>query len=30
MNCDETEILLHGLLDDEVDPENANGIETHL
>jgi anti-sigma factor RsiW len=30
MNCDETEILLHGLLDDEVDPENAYRIETHL
>jgi anti-sigma factor RsiW len=30
MNCDETEILLHGLLDDEVDPEHAYRIETHL
>jgi anti-sigma factor RsiW len=30
MNCDETEVLLHGLLDDEVDPENASRIETHL
>jgi anti-sigma factor RsiW len=30
MNCDETEMLLHGLLDDEVDPEHAYRIETHL
>jgi anti-sigma factor RsiW len=30
MNCDEAEVLLHGLLDDEVDPENASRIETHL
>jgi anti-sigma factor RsiW len=30
MNCDETEVLLHGLLDDEVDPENAYCVETHL
>jgi anti-sigma factor RsiW len=30
MNCDEADILLHGLLDDEVDPENAYRIETHL
>jgi anti-sigma factor RsiW len=30
MNCDEADILLHGLLDDEVDPEHAYRIETHL
>jgi anti-sigma factor RsiW len=30
MNCYETEGLLHGLLDDEVDPENAYRIESHL
>jgi anti-sigma factor RsiW len=30
MNCGETEILLHRLLDDEVDPENAYCVETHL
>jgi anti-sigma factor RsiW len=30
MNCDETEVLLHAMLDDEVDAENAYRIETHL
>jgi len=29
MNCDEAEILLHGLVDNEVDPEHAYRIETH-
>src|ERR1700733_2290186 len=27
MNCDEAEILLHGLVDDEVDPERAYRLE---
>jgi anti-sigma factor RsiW len=30
MNCDEAEILLHGLIDNEVDPEQAYRIETHV
>jgi anti-sigma factor RsiW len=30
MNCDEAEILLHGLVDDEVDPQHAYRIETHV
>ena len=30
MNCDEAEILLHGLVDDEVDPERAYRLETHM
>jgi anti-sigma factor RsiW len=30
MNCDEAEILLHGLVDDEVDPQYAYRIETHV
>jgi anti-sigma factor RsiW len=30
MKCDEAEILLHGLVDNEVDPEHAYRIETHL
>jgi anti-sigma factor RsiW len=30
MNCDEAEILLHGLVDNEVDPERAYRIETHM
>ena len=30
MNCDEAEILLHGLLDRELDPEPACRIEAHL
>jgi anti-sigma factor RsiW len=30
MNCDEAEILLHGLVDNEVDPEHAYRIETHV
>ena len=30
MNCDEAEILLHGLVDNEVDPEQAYRIETHV
>jgi anti-sigma factor RsiW len=30
MNCDEAEILLHGLLDNEVDPERAYRIEAHV
>jgi anti-sigma factor RsiW len=30
MNCDDAEILLHGLLDDEVGPEHAYRIEGHL
>ena len=30
MNCDEAEILLHGLVDDEVDPPRAYRIETHV
>jgi anti-sigma factor RsiW len=29
MKCDEAEILLHGLVDNEVDPEHAYRIETH-
>ena len=30
MNCDEAEILLHGLLDDEIDAEHAGQVETHV
>jgi anti-sigma factor RsiW len=30
MNCDEAEILLHGLVDNEVDPEHAYRIEAHV
>ena len=30
MNCDEAEILLHGLLDDEIDAEHADRVETHM
>jgi anti-sigma factor RsiW len=30
MKCDEAEILLHGLVDTEVDPEHASRIETHM
>ena len=30
MNCNEAEILLHGLVDNEVDPESAYRIETHM
>ena len=30
MNCDEAESLLHGLVDDEVDPQHAYRIETHV
>jgi anti-sigma factor RsiW len=30
MNCDEAEILLHGLVDHEVDPEQVYRIETHV
>jgi anti-sigma factor RsiW len=30
MNCDEAEILLHGLVDDEFDPQHAYRIETHV
>jgi anti-sigma factor RsiW len=30
MNCDEAEILLQGLIDDEVAPEHAYRIETHV
>jgi anti-sigma factor RsiW len=30
MNCDEAKVLLHGLVDNEVDPEHANRIETHM
>jgi anti-sigma factor RsiW len=30
MNCDEAEILLHGLVDHEVAPEHAYRIETHV
>jgi anti-sigma factor RsiW len=30
MNCDEAEILLHGLIDHEIDAEHACRIETHV
>ena len=30
MNCDEAEILLHGLVDNEIEAGHAVGIETHL
>src|SRR6202051_1103252 len=30
MNCDEAEILLHGLLDNEIDAEHAGRVETHV
>jgi anti-sigma factor RsiW len=30
MNCDEAQVLLHGLVDHEVDPEHAYRIETHV
>jgi anti-sigma factor RsiW len=30
MNCDEAKVLLHGLVDDEVDPRHAYRIETHV
>jgi anti-sigma factor RsiW len=30
MNCNEAEILLHGLLDNEIDAEHACRIETHV
>src|SRR5260370_22184400 len=30
MNCDEAEILLHGLVDNEIDAEHACRIETHV
>jgi hypothetical protein len=30
MNCDEAEIFLQGLLDNEIDAEHACRIETHV
>jgi anti-sigma factor RsiW len=30
MNCDEAEVLLHGLVDDEIDAEHASRVETHV
>jgi len=30
MTCAETEILLHALLDDELDAEHARDVEAHL
>ena len=30
MKCDEAEILLHGLVDDEIDPEYASRVATHV
>jgi anti-sigma factor RsiW len=30
MNCDDAEILLHALLDGELDAENAREVETHI
>src|ERR1700738_1937813 len=30
MNCDEADILLHGLVDDEIDAEHAIRIEAHV
>jgi anti-sigma factor RsiW len=30
MNCDEAEILLHGLVDNEVDAKHAYRVETHV
>jgi anti-sigma factor RsiW len=30
MNCDEAEILLHGLIDNEVEPDHAYRIEAHV
>jgi anti-sigma factor RsiW len=30
MNCDEAEILLHGLVDNEIEAGNAVQVETHL
>jgi anti-sigma factor RsiW len=30
MNCDEAEILLHGLVDNELDHEHADRIEAHV
>jgi len=30
MNCEEAEILLHALIDGELDAENARAVETHI
>ena len=30
MKCDEAEILLHGLVDDEIDAEYASRVATHV
>jgi anti-sigma factor RsiW len=30
MNCDESEVLLHALIDDELDAGHARDVETHI